>query len=113
MSNFSQGADNPKDPMHGSLDTPQKQLLLLWSKAAHGFSYEAVIGASANELVAGVRQCYPTRSEAEARFNEVVGKARDHLLGCYDSTTGKRLNIFPHTQIVQAAHHIEPDTIRG
>lgn len=105
INGFKPGAPNPKDPLANTLDTPQKELARQWGQAASGFGYDAVIVAASSMLVTGVRQCYPTLAEAEARLEEVVGKSRQALRDCYDSTTGKRRNIFPHTQIVQAAHH--------
>lgn len=100
---FRRGADNPKDPIRPTLETADKELLKRFSEVAHNFGSDAVIIAATSIFLSAIRQVYPTRAEAEKRFDEAVGKTKQTLMNCYDGATGKRLNIFPHAQTMYPA----------
>ena len=104
---------NPRDPLRGMTTTKDRELFLALGQVCTGCSAEEVASATLNLYVNVLRQCYATRSGAESRFVEQTGKARQILLDHYDSVTGKRLSIFPHTQHVHAAHVIDKEKHRG
>lgn len=56
-----------------------------------------------NLLVNAVRQNCITRREAERAFDELVGRTKNLLLEQhYDPVSGRRRNVFPHTQHIMA-----------
>jgi hypothetical protein len=92
---------NPKDPL---LKTgPERQLDLFkdFSKSAHGYSAEDVIGAAGNVLVTALRQTHATREKAAERFDEVFGKLKTILMGHYTSA-GRLKGVFPYDQVISA-----------
>lgn len=96
---------NPKDPLLGAAPPPARVLFDRYTQAtvAGAFHADHVIDASVNMMVNALRQSHPTRQTVEARYDEIVGKAKTLLLSHYDSVTGKRRSIFPFTQHVNAA----------
>jgi hypothetical protein len=89
------------DPL---LNLPEQERLVFeaFTQAATGRNYDAVVGAAINILINVIRQTEPTRADAEAHWNELVGRGKTLLLdNHYDSVTGKRRNVFPHTQVVR------------
>jgi predicted ATPase len=89
------------DPL---LNLPEQERLVFeaFTRVATGRDYEAVVGAAVNVLINVIRQTEPTRADAEAHWNELVGRGKTLLLDHhYDSVTGKRRNVFPHTQVVR------------
>lgn len=101
-------ADDPLRSLQG-----QERLLFQQIGAfATGKNLEAVMGACLNMLINAIRQNYPLRKDAEAKFDELFGRAKTLLLtNHYDSVTGKRRNVFPHTQVVRMPYHIDDETV--
>jgi hypothetical protein len=98
-----------EDPLR-SLRGQEEMLFRIFGSAATGKNADAVMGAAVNIIINCVRQNYPTRDGAEAKISELFGRATQLLLANhYDSVTGKRRNVFPHTQVVRMAYHIEDD----
>jgi hypothetical protein len=59
-------------------------------------------------LLNSLRAGCATRKEAEAAFDEIMGRAKSLLLDIhYDSVTGHRRAVFPYTQVIQAPFHVE------
>lgn len=101
------------DPLLG-LPEQERLLYEAFNLASRGKNYDAAMGAAINIIVNVIRQMEPSRASAEARYNELFGRGKTILLDRhYDSVTGKRRNVFPHTQVVQMAFHHEDDEIRG
>lgn len=102
------------DPLVG-LPEQERVLFEAFNNASRGRSYDAVLGAAINVIINAVRQIEAERSKAEARYNELFGKGKTILLDKhYDSVTGKRRNVFPHTQVVKMQyHHEDDDLMRG
>jgi hypothetical protein len=97
------------DPL-GGLQGQEKILFDLFTGAASGKNLDAVLGAAVNLIINAVRQTYAKRSDAEARFDELFGRAKQILLANhYDSVTGMRRSVFPHTQVVRMPFHLEDD----
>jgi hypothetical protein len=60
-------------------------------------------------LINSIRQGARKRSDAEAAFNEIMGRAKTILLDAhYDSVTGNPRAVFPYTQVISPPLHIEP-----
>lgn len=107
------GYINPKDPVPKTQDDKSRALFERMGQASNGFDCQTVVEASANVMINAFRTTHANRRQAEAAFDEWWGKAKTLLLQNYDSTSGKRLSIFPFTQHVMAAHHIDKDKGRG
>jgi hypothetical protein len=85
-----------------NLPEQERRVFEAFTQAATGHDYEAVAGAAVNVLINVIRQLESTRAEAEAHWDELVGRGKTLLLdNHYDSVTGKRRNVFPHTQVVR------------
>jgi hypothetical protein len=98
-----------EDPLR-TLRGQEEMLFRLFGSASTGKNADAVMGAAVNIIMNAIRQNYALRIDAEAKINELFGHAKQLLLANhYDSVTGKRRNVFPHTQIVRMAYHIEDD----
>ncbi len=95
-------ATNPNDPLW--LDAPARVAFLTktFAEAAHQFSAQDVINAGASVMITAMRQVYATRQEAEARFDEVFGRTKTHLLNHYDSISGRKSGAFPYDQKISA-----------
>lgn len=97
------------DPLR-NLQGQEKILFDVFAAAAMGKNLDAVMGACVNMLINAIRQNYPTRDGAEQKMSELFGRATQMLLANhYDSVTGRRRNVFPHTQIVRMPFHLEDD----
>lgn len=103
--------DNPKDPMKRVGPEAQMELTRIIGRAATGFPNEAVIGAAVNVLVNSIRQTYPNGRDAEARYNELVGRFRSILLSHYDGVTGRRRSIFPFHQTISPDLVVDKDEV--
>lgn len=78
--------------------------------ASTGKNADAVMGAAINVIMNAIRQNYPTREGAEQKIDELFGRGKTLLLANhYDSVTGRRRSVIPHTQIVRMAYHMEDD----
>ena len=103
----------PTDPFQG-LPEQERRLFDAFKQLAAGKNVDAVVGASINMLINVLRQMEPTRREAEARWDMLMGRGKTLLIdNHYDSVTGKRRNIFPHTQVITMPLHHVDDEVRG
>jgi hypothetical protein len=101
------------DPL---LNGPEQGRLLYeaFTKLASGKQLDCVLDAAVNVIVNAIRQSEEKRVKAEAVYDELFGKGKSVLLEKhYDSVTGRRRNVFPHTQVVKMAYHHEDDEVRG
>jgi hypothetical protein len=97
------------DPLK-NLPAQEKMLFEMFTRYSTGFNLDAVMGAAVNVLINAIRMAYPKRDGAEAKMSELFGRGMQMLLhNHYDSTTGLRRNVFPHTQIVRMAYHFDDD----
>ena len=81
-----------------------------FAMASTGKNADAVMGAAINIIMNAIRQNYPTREGAEQKIDELFGRGKTLLLANhYDSVTGRRRSVIPHTQIVRMAYHMEDD----
>lgn len=101
------------DPLASNGPDSAKALFEKLARAADSHPADDVIGASMNMIVNAIRQVYPTRTLAEQRINEVMGKTKEILLGFYDGTTNRRKSVIPFDQYVFAPHHDDRETING
>ncbi len=69
-----------------------------------------VIACAFNLLIQGIRQTYGSRDAAMQRTDDLCGQLKQAVADHYDSTTGKRRNIFPHDQRVVMPKLIDKDT---
>jgi hypothetical protein len=59
-------------------------------------------------LLNALRTGFSNRKDAEAAFDEIMGRAKTLLLDVhYDSVTGKRREVFPYTHVVSPPTHVE------
>lgn len=101
---------NPKDPLNKAGPNSQLELFKRFSAVSNGFPADFVISAAANMIINALRQCYADRKMVETRFDELFGKSKTLLLDHYDSVSGKRKNIFPHTQVIAPQpFHVDKD----
>lgn len=107
---FNANGRNPADPLN---DRPPAavDLLRIVGREMNGVPADIVEDVAVNLLVNAIRQTYPIRHLAEARYDELVGKAKQVLLDHYDGATGKRRAIFPHTQHIIARLLSDTDKI--
>lgn len=89
--------NNPTDPLRKVEDAGQ-ELFKRMGRTCDGFSSDAVIAAASNIVLNAIRQAYGQRYQAEARYDELTARLKGLLMDHYDPVTGKRRNIFPHTQ---------------
>jgi hypothetical protein len=95
------------DPLR-NLPQQEEMLFREFTRIGDGKALDAVMGACINMIVNCIRQSFGKRADAEAKFDELFGKGKQILLhNHYDSVTGVRRNVFPHTQIVAMHHHVE------
>jgi hypothetical protein len=77
-------------------------------KLCDGAPLEIIRDVAVSLLLSSIRMGTPLRKDAEASFDEIMGRAKSLLLDAhYDSVTGHRRSIFPYTQVIQAPFHVE------
>jgi len=103
---------NRKDPLIGTGPEAARQLFEQFQHLCTGRPTEHAINAAFNILVNAIRQSYPLRSMAEARFDELFGKMKTALLSNYDGTTGKRREVFAFDQVVAPQLVVDKDQIK-
>jgi len=91
-------AKNPNDPLLKAAPERVRHLINAYGDISDGFSAEDVVKASISLAINVMRQVHPTRQQAEARFNEVFGQAKQILMNHYDGTGKRRQGIFPYDQ---------------
>jgi hypothetical protein len=99
---------NPNDPLLKSGPERQRALFDAFKTTADKCSVEDVAGAAVNLIINAVRQAHSNRTQAEAHFNELFGRAKSLLLEHYDAN-GKRRNVFPFTQVIELDRLIDRD----
>ena len=100
---------NSADPLKR---TEGADLFLKLTAQCVGHDYDEVASAALNLLLNALRQKHDSRMGAEAEYSEKTGRAHQMLLGHYDSVTGRRLSVFPHTQRINMPLHLDPDFLR-
>jgi hypothetical protein len=95
--------DNPKDPMIKSSPDRQRELFKQFSAVANGFSAEEVLGAAANMFVNALRQAHATQRGALDSLDRLTAQTKNLLASHYDAM-GKRRNVFPFHQVLEATH---------
>jgi len=108
MTAFSGNGYNHQDPLN-QRHPSAVELLRQVSGALNGVPADIVEDVAINLLVNALRQAYPMRGRAEARYDELVGGAKSVLLSHYDGVTGKRRSTFPHAQGISAPHFVNPN----
>lgn len=102
------------DPLLGG---PEQERLLFeeFRRLSAGRSLDAVFGAAINLIVNAIRQSEAKRSDAEARYDVLMGKGKSLLLEShYDSVTGRRKTVFPYTQVIKMPFHdADNDEVMG
>jgi len=101
-----------KDPLMKASEKAQIELFQQFCHVANGFSTEAVVGAAINVLVNSIRQTYPSKRQAEMRFDELFGQTKQVLLDHYDSM-GRKKGIFPYTQTIHGSLFVDKDEFGG
>ena len=97
------------DPLK-NLPGQERRLFQIFTQASVAAPLDAVMGAAINLLINAIRQNYATRADAEAKIDELFGRGKQMLLANhYDSTTGRRRTVIPHTQIVRMPYHMDED----
>ena len=100
---------HPKDKLLAGAPDYGREMFNRFSRAADGFSSDAVLSAALNVIVNALRQTYGTRAQVEARYDELVGRTKATLLGHYDGVTGRRRSTTPFTQHISVPHFIDKD----
>lgn len=102
----------PTDPLK-NLPAQEKHLFDMFTSMASGQNLDVVMGVCINVLINAVRQNYATRESAEQKFNELFGRGKEMLLANhYDTVTGRRRTVIPHTQVVRAPYMQDEDITR-
>lgn len=89
-----------QDPLITSLSSHQQALKDQLQQVCSGKPTDIVLGAAINLVCNAVRQSYHKRERAEARFDELVGKAKAMLLDHYDRSNGRAFGAFPYDQTI-------------
>ena len=93
------------DPLEAG-DEATRALFAEIGRLVVGRPQHVVWGTGLNLLVNSIRQCTAKRKDAEALFDQLMGKAKTVLLDVhYDSVTGLRRGVFPYTQVIQPPFH--------
>jgi len=71
--------------------------------SAKGQESGDVIGAAVNLIINVIRQVHDSRRGAERAYDDVMGLGKRLLLEKHYYNDGRRRNIFPHTQRLEAA----------
>src|SRR5688572_2958918 len=101
---------NLKDPLRKTGPEKEVELFRALSKVSTGFAQDEVINAVLNVLVNALRQGYASRRDAEARFDELMGRTKSVLLGHYDSVSGRRKGVFAFDQVIAPLFFKDKDT---
>ena len=110
---FILGATNPQDPTLSVQTRNVRELFSQIARLCTGFSNEDIVEVGANLIINALRQGFPKRKQALDAYSELINKTGTLLAQHYDAVTGNRRNIFPHTQVIQADHLIDPDKQRN
>lgn len=104
--------DNPADPIVQRTDAAARELLGRFGKAAHDFSYGAIVAAALNLLVNGLRQAHDRRDAALARYDQLAAEGRAKLADSFDAA-GRRRNVFPYDQRVEVPAGLVENLLNG
>lgn len=99
-----------QDPLWNA---PGQELFDQVSKVCSGFSADTVAMVGLNLLVNAVRQNRAWRSDAKALYDEFVDKGRHVLLQQHYDGTGRRRNIFPFHQVIEATPVVNLNKIKA
>lgn len=100
--------NNDADPLKAGPEAG-RVLMERFARSADEFPPAAVIDAAANLLVNAIRQSFPSRGAALTFYDELFGRTKTLLESHYDSVTGRRRQVFAHTQHVIMDVHRDPE----
>lgn len=99
-----------KDPLE--LQGNERELFEAVGRVMAGAPHQMVWGIALNLILNSIRQTTARRETAEAILNELFGRGKNILLDLhYDSVTGLRRGVIPHTQVIQMPFHDEGNVI--
>lgn len=99
-----------RDPLQ--LEGNERELFEVIGRVVAGKPQQVVWSVALNLLLNSIRQTTAKRDTAEAIFNELFGRSKSILLDLhYDSVTGLRRGVIPHTQVIQMPFHDEGNVI--
>lgn len=78
-----------------------RELFKQFSHISHGFNTLDVVNASLNMVINAIRQAAPTQRSASDMWDELIARSKNTLMDHY-TASGKRRNVFPHTQVLTA-----------
>jgi hypothetical protein len=77
-------------------------------KLCNGAPLNTMRDVAVSLLLSSIRMGTPLRKDAEACFDEIMGRAKSLLLDVhYDSVTGHRRAVFPYTQVIRPSLYVE------
>lgn len=102
MHGFDGHSSNPRDPLH---DAPEaaRELLRRFGQMADGFPAAQAVYAAANLIINALRQSHASRDAAERAWDEIMGRAKARLMGCYDGA-GRKKGVYPYDQHLVVPH---------
>lgn len=99
-----------RDPLQ--LEGGERELFEIVGRIVAGRPQQVVWSMAINLLLNSIRQTTAKRETAEAILNELFGHSKTILLDLhYDSVTGLRRGVIPHTQVIQMPFHDEGNVI--
>jgi len=100
-----------KDPL--DMQSPEeRELFNAISRLVVGRPLHVVWGVGCDLIVNAIRQSTAQRKDAESRINELFNHIKTVTLDLhYDSVTGLRRGVIPHTQVIQMPFHDEGNVI--
>jgi hypothetical protein len=102
----------PNDPLAAAVADRERELFKAMSRLCteQQVTPEQVANAALNLVCNAVRQGFPTRSQAERAYDEIVARMKGVLLDQhYDAVTGKRRHNFAWDQVVHMPFNDFPD----
>jgi hypothetical protein len=92
------------DPLHETLKSAPNALELFVAlvKRLEGMPVDQVYMIAVNLITNMIRMTTPYRKDAEMVVDDLFRRTKELTLAHYDSTTGRRKNLFPYTQMAQA-----------
>ena len=87
-----------------NLRPPGSALFEEIGRVCAGRPVDEVISVALNVVLNAIRQNTAGRAEAEARLNELHGRAMDLLMSHYDPVTDRRRSVVPFDQTISVSH---------
>ena len=93
---------NSKDPLNNSAEVRQQSLIEKMSRVSDGYSAQDIIVVAMTMMIRCLRQCYPNKVAAGAKFTEHYNRAMQLLMDHYDGVNKRKQGLFPFNQTVSA-----------